>query len=105
MGDLTKAQKKFPSLYRAWIDYGRPELEKTALGAYVASFLKDGIDFEIEQVDRMGHHLNDGFVAARLSDPGGNQRTGGPSRYQADLKICENDWAKKIPFVASQQLA
>jgi len=69
MGDLTKAQKKFPSLYRAWIDYGRPELEKTALGAYVASFLKDGIDFEIEQVDQSLQVLLLRFDVVALKDP------------------------------------
>lgn len=69
MGDLTKAQEKFPSLYRAWIDYGRPELEKTALGAYVASFLKDGIDFEIEQVDQSLQVLLRRFDVVALKDP------------------------------------
>ena len=69
MGNLTKVQEKFTSLYRAWIDDGCPELEKTALGAYVDSFLKDGIDFEIEQIDQSLQVLLRRFDVVALKDP------------------------------------
>jgi hypothetical protein len=41
-------------------------------------------------VDCMGHHLNDRFIATRLSDSEGNQGAGGPSGYDDESELSEN---------------
>jgi hypothetical protein len=72
MEGLAKLKNEFPSLYRAWATYGCSELKETWLGFLLNQFSKDGIEFELAQLEQSLEQLLKRFDVQELQDPLGS---------------------------------